>query len=48
VFPQVGDSISRAIERIATRQQDAPGAMRQAQQDAVQVLQRAGVPVDAG
>lgn len=48
VFPQVGDPINRAIERIATRQQDAPGAMRQAQQDALQVLQRAGVPTDAG
>ena len=46
VFPQVGDPINRAIERIATRQQDAAGAMRQAQQDAIQVLQRAGVTVD--
>ncbi len=48
VFPQVGDQINRAIERIATRQQDAPAAMRQAQQDAIQVLQRAGVTVEGG
>jgi multiple sugar transport system substrate-binding protein len=48
VFPQVGDQINRGIERIATRQQDAGTSMRQAQQDAVQVLQRAGVRVDAG
>jgi len=48
VFPQVGDPITRAIGRIATRQQDAAAEMRQAQQDAVQVLQRAGVTVDGG
>jgi multiple sugar transport system substrate-binding protein len=48
VFPQVGDTINRGIARIATRQQDAQASMRQAQQDAVQVLQRAGVTVDAG
>ncbi|WP_137126086.1 ABC transporter substrate-binding protein [Roseomonas sp. HF4] len=47
VFPQVGDTINRGIERIATRQQPADAAMRQAQQDAVQVLGRAGVQVDA-
>jgi multiple sugar transport system substrate-binding protein len=47
VFPQVGDTINRGIARIATRQQDAATSMRQAQQDAVQVLQRAGVTVDA-
>ncbi len=47
-FPQVGDTINRGIERIATKQQDAPAAMRQAQQDAVQVLQRAGVQLDGG
>jgi multiple sugar transport system substrate-binding protein len=46
VFPQVGDQINRAIERIATRQQDAATAMRTAQQDALQVLQRAGVRTD--
>jgi multiple sugar transport system substrate-binding protein len=47
VFPQVGDTINRGIARIATRQQDAAASMRQAQQDAIQVLQRAGVTVDA-
>jgi len=46
VYPQVGDKINRAIERVATRQQDAQGAMRQAQQEALQDLQRAGVRVD--
>lgn len=46
VYPQVGDPINRGIERIATRQQDAATAMRQAQQDAVQVLTRAGVAID--
>jgi multiple sugar transport system substrate-binding protein len=48
VFPQVGDTINRGIARIATRQQDAQASMRQAQQDAIQVLQRAGVTIDAG
>lgn len=48
VFPQVGDTINRGIERIATRQQDAQASMRQVQQDAIQVLQRAGVTIDAG
>lgn len=48
VFPQVGDQINRGIERIATKQQDAPTAMKQTQQDALQVLERAGVKVDAG
>jgi multiple sugar transport system substrate-binding protein len=47
VFPQVGDTINRGIARIATRQQDAQASMRQAQQDAIQVLQRAGVTLDA-
>ena len=46
VYPQVGDSINRGIDRIATRQQTAEVSMRQAQQDAIQVLQRAGVNVD--
>jgi multiple sugar transport system substrate-binding protein len=47
VFPQVGDTINRGIARIATRQQDAQASMRQSQQDAIQVLQRAGVTLDA-
>jgi multiple sugar transport system substrate-binding protein len=48
VFPQVGDTINRGIDRIATRQQPAEAAMRQTQQDAVQVLTRAGVRLDGG
>ncbi len=48
VFPQVGDQINRGIERIATKQQDAATSMRQAQVDAIQVLQRAGVTVEGG
>jgi multiple sugar transport system substrate-binding protein len=48
VFPQVGDTINRGIERIATRQQPAEASMRQTQQDAVQVLTRAGVRLDGG
>src|SRR5260370_959464 len=43
IYPQVGDKINKAIERIATNQQDAPAAMRQAQAEAIQDLQRAGV-----
>ncbi|MEO3475405.1 extracellular solute-binding protein [Roseomonas sp. CAU 1739] len=48
VFPQVGDTINRGIDRIATRQQSAEASMRQTQQDAIQVLQRAGAQVDPG
>jgi multiple sugar transport system substrate-binding protein len=46
VYPQVGDKINKAIERIATRQQDAPAAMKQAQAEAIQDLQKAGVKID--
>jgi multiple sugar transport system substrate-binding protein len=46
VFPQVGDKINKAIERIATKQQDAAGAMKQAQAEAIQDLQKAGMKVD--
>ena len=46
VFPQVGDKINKAIERIATGQQNGAEAMRQAQQEAVQDLKKAGVQVD--
>jgi multiple sugar transport system substrate-binding protein len=42
VFPQVGDKINKAIERIATRQQDARAAMRQAQGEAIADLKKAG------
>jgi multiple sugar transport system substrate-binding protein len=46
IYPQVGDKINKAIERIATNQQDAPAAMRQAQAEAIQDLQRAGIRTD--
>ncbi len=46
VFPQVGDKLNKAIERIATKQQDAPAAMKQAQAEARQDLERAGYKID--
>lgn len=45
VFPQVGDKINKAIERIATGQQDAAASMAQAQTEAVDDLRKAGVPI---
>src|SRR4030095_10511612 len=48
VFPQVGDKINKAIERIATKQQGAADAMKQAQGEAIQDLQKAGIKVDQG
>ncbi|MFN0164605.1 MAG: ABC transporter substrate-binding protein [Burkholderiales bacterium] len=45
VFPQVGDKINKAIERIATNQQKAPEAMKQAQVEAIADLQKAGIKV---
>jgi multiple sugar transport system substrate-binding protein len=46
VYPQVGDKINKAIERIATKQQAAPAALKQAQTEAIQDLQKAGIKVD--
>lgn len=46
VFPQVGDKINKAIERIATKQQGAADAMKQAQGEAIQDLKKAGIKVD--
>ena len=46
VFPQVGDKINKAIERIATKQQAAPEALKQAQAESIQDLQKAGIKVD--
>jgi multiple sugar transport system substrate-binding protein len=46
VFPQVGDKINKAIERVATKQQDAAAAMKQAQTESIQDLQKAGLKVD--
>jgi len=47
VFPQVGDKINKAIERIATKQQGARDAMKQAQGEAIEDLKKAGVKLDA-
>jgi multiple sugar transport system substrate-binding protein len=46
VYPQVGDKINKAIERIATKQQAAPEAMKQAQAEAIQDLQKSGIKID--
>jgi multiple sugar transport system substrate-binding protein len=46
VYPQVGDKINKAIERIATKQQAAPEALKQAQAESIQDLQKAGIKVD--
>ena len=46
VFPQLGDKMNRAIEAIATKQQDAPTALKQAQAQAVEDIKKAGIPID--
>ncbi len=46
VYPQVGDKINKAIARIATKQQPAPEAMKQAQAEAILDLQKAGIKID--
>jgi multiple sugar transport system substrate-binding protein len=46
VYPQVGDKINKAMERIATKQQGPADAMKQAQGEAIQDLQKAGIKVD--
>ncbi len=43
VFPQVGDKINKAIERVATGQQDGASAMAQAQEEAIADLKKAGI-----
>jgi multiple sugar transport system substrate-binding protein len=48
VYPQVGDKINKAMERIATKQQPAADALKQAQAEAIQDLQKAGFKVDQG
>lgn len=45
VFPQVGDKINKAIERVATRQQSAAEALKQAQAEAIADLRKAGVKI---
>ena len=47
IFPQVGDKINKAIERVATRQQNGAEAMAQAQEEAIADLKKAGVEIDA-
>jgi len=46
VFPQVGDKINKAIERIATKQQTAEEAMKQAQKQAIADLRKSGIKMD--
>ncbi len=46
VFPQIGDKMNRAIEAIATKQLDAPAALKQAQAQAVEDIKKAGIPID--
>lgn len=45
VYPQVGDKINKAIERIATGQQKGLEAMKQAQAEAIADLKKSGVAV---
>ena len=45
-FPQVGDKINKAIERVATGQQKGAEAMAQAQAEAVADLKKSGVEID--
>jgi multiple sugar transport system substrate-binding protein len=46
-FPQIGDKINKAIERVATKQQGGVEAMAQAQAEAVADLKKSGVQIDA-
>ena len=48
VFPQVGDKINKAMERIATKQQGAREALKQAQEEAIADLKKAGIPLLTG
>jgi multiple sugar transport system substrate-binding protein len=43
VFPQVGDKINKAIERIATKQQGGRAALAQAKEEAIGDLKKAGI-----
>jgi multiple sugar transport system substrate-binding protein len=45
VFPQVGDKINKAMERIASKQQGAREALKQAQEEAIADLKKAGIPL---
>ncbi len=45
VFPQVGDKINKAIEKIASKQLTPAAAMKEAQEQAIADLQKAGIKV---
>jgi len=45
-FPQIGDKLNKAIERVATKQQTGKEAMAQAQAEAVADLKKSGVKID--
>jgi len=46
-FPQVGDKINKAIEKVATGQATGAAAMAEAQAEAVADLKKSGVAIDA-
>ncbi len=45
-FPQIGDKLNKAIERVATKQQSGVESMAQAQAEAVADLKKSGVKID--
>ena len=45
VYPQVGDKINKAMERIASKQQGARAALQQAKEEAIADLKKAGIPL---
>ncbi len=45
-FPQIGDKLNKAIERVATKQQGGKESMAQAQAEAVADLKKSGVKID--
>ena len=45
-FPQIGDKLNKAIERVATKQQGGEESMAQAQAEAVADLKKSGVKID--
>lgn len=46
-FPIVGDKIHKAIEKIITKQMSADAALKQAQEEAIADLKKAGAKIDA-
>jgi multiple sugar transport system substrate-binding protein len=45
-FPQIGDKLNKAIERVATNQQNGMDSMAQAQAEAIADLKKSGVNID--